>query len=143
MLDELCADIRNYFIKSEKDKHYGKFTINGGEFSPSLDFLQNGQYFRVVGSVFNDGVYQYGMCCNFHDETFDGAVWAMSVPQAVIALSEEIDAYNASDAAKPTPYTSESFGGYSYQKATDENGAALSWQTVFAKRLNKWRKIAL
>lgn len=140
MLDELCAELRNYFIKSDKDKHYGKFTVNGDMFSPSLDFLQDGQYYRIVGSVFNDGVHQYPSP-ELTDETFDGAVWAMSVPPAVIELSEEIKAFVDSDAGKPSPYTSESFGGYSYSKATDENGVAAGWQTVFAKRLNKWRRI--
>ena len=140
MLDELCAELRNYFIKSDKDKHYGKFTVNGGMFSPSLDYLQDGQYYRIVGSVFNDGVHQYPSP-ELIDETFDGAVWAMSVPPAVIELSEEIKAFVDSDAGKPSPYTSESFGGYSYSKATDVNGVAVSWQTVFAKRLNKWRRI--
>ena len=143
MLDELCAELRNYFIKSDKDKHYGKFTINGGVFSPSLDFLQFGQYYRIVGSTFNDGVHKYQGCCLLEDEEFDGAIWAMSVPPAVVKLSEEIKAYVDSDAAKPSPFTSESFGGYSYTKATDENGVAASWQTVFAKRLNKWRRISL
>lgn len=140
MLDELCAELRNYFIKSDKDKHYGKFTVNGGMFSPSLDYLQDGQYYRIVGSVFNDGVHQYPSP-ELTDEEFDGAVWAMSVPPAVIELSEEIKAFVDSDAGKPTSYTSESFGGYSYSKATDVNGVAVGWQTVFAKRLNKWRRI--
>lgn len=140
MLDELCAELRNYFIKSDKDKHYGKFTVNGGMFSPSLDFLQDGQYYRIVGSVFNDGVHQYPSP-ELIDEEFDGAVWAMSVPPAVIELSEEIKAFVDSDAGKPSPYTSESFGGYSYSKATDVNGVAVGWQTVFVKRLNKWRRI--
>lgn len=142
MLDELCAELRNYFVRSDSDKHYGKFTINGCMFSPPLDYLQDGQYYRIVGSVFNDGVHQWPMP-ELVDETFDGAVWAMSVPPAVLALCDEIKSFVDSDAAKPSPYTSESFGGYSYTKATDANGVAVSWQTAFARQLNKWRKIAL
>ena len=141
MLDELCADIRNYFVQSENDKHAGTYTINGGTFSPPLDFLKAGQYFRVVGSTLNDGVYRFDGCGVFLDETFDGSIWAMSVPPAVVALAAEIEEYNKSDAGKASPFTSESFGGYAYTKATDANGAPISWQKAFASRLNKWRKL--
>lgn len=140
MLDEICAEIKNYFC-SEQDVHYGTFEIVGGSVSP-LDFLKAGQYFRIVGSTYNDGVYQYPTS-ELTDETFVGSVWAMRVPPAFIALSEDIKAYNESEAAKPSAYTSESFGGYSYTKATDSNGVAASWQTVFAKKLNKYRRLRI
>lgn len=144
MLDELCAEIRNYFVQSENDKHAGTYTINGGTFSPPLDFLKAGQYFRVVGSALNDGVYKNDGCGVLTDETFDGAVWAMSVPPAVVALADRIKAYTDSDAAKPTPFVSESFGGYSYSKGQNAAGAANnSWQAVFADELRKWRRISL
>lgn len=138
MLTELLAEIRNYF-EMPNGRHFGKFTISGGSIAP-LDFLQEGQYFRIVGSVFNDGVYQYP-ASNLKDEVFQGAVWALAVPSAIIALAAEVDAYNKSDAGKASPYTSESFGGYSYTKATDGNGAPISWQTAFSKRLHRWRKL--
>lgn len=138
MLTEICAELRNYFC-SEKDINRGKFTIINGDISPS-DFLQVGQFYRITGSVFNDGVWQYPSD-RLIDETFDGAVWAMAVPPAVVALAEEIQEYEKSEANKPTNYISESFGGYSYTKATDAHGNAAGWQTVFASRLNKWRKI--
>ena len=144
MLDELCAEIRNYFVQSENDKHAGTYTINGGTFSPPLDFLKAGQYFRVVGSALNDGVYKNDGCGVLTDEEFDGAVWAMSVPPAVVDLADRIKAYTDSDAAKPTPFVSESFGGYSYSKGQNAAGAANnSWQAVFADELRKWRRISL
>lgn len=144
MLDELCADICNYFVKSENDKHAGKYTINGGTFSPPLDFIKAGQYFRVVGSALNDGVYKNDGCGVLTDEEFDGAVWAMSVPPAVVALADRIKEYKDSDAAKPTPFVSESFGGYSYSKGQNAAGAANnSWQAAFADELRKWRRISL
>ena len=138
MLTEICAEIRNYF-EVPNGRHFGTFTISGGSIAP-LDFLQEGQYFRIVGSVFNDGVYQYP-ATSLTDEVFEGAVWAMAAPPTLIALAAEIEAYNDSDASKASPYTSESFGGYSYTKATDANGAPIGWQKAFASRLNKWRKL--
>ena len=138
MLTELCAELRNYF-EVPNGRHFGTFTISGGSIAP-LDFLQEGQYFRIVGSVFNDGVYQYS-ATSLTDEVFEGAVWAMALPPSIIALAAEIKEYNDSDAGKVSPYTSESFGGYSYTKATDANGAPIGWKKAFASRLNKWRKL--
>ena len=138
MLTELLAEIRNYF-EVPNGRHFGNFTISGGSIAP-LDFLQEGQYFRIVGSVFNDGVYQYP-ATSLTDEVFEGAVWAMRLPPTLIALAAEIKEYNDSDAGKASPYTSESFGGYSYTKATDANGAPIGWQKAFASRINRWRKL--
>ena len=135
-LTNLCAEIRNYF---ETEKRFGTFTISDGSISPS-NFLQDGQYFRIVGSVFNDGVYRYP-AHDLVDETFKGAVWAMNVPPAVVELLQKIQEFEAATANAPTAYTSESFGGYSYTKATDENGLPVGWRSVFKSELNRWRKL--
>lgn len=134
-LTNLCAELRNYF---ETEKRFGTFTISGGSISPS-DFLQEGQYFRIVGSVFNDGVYRYP-AHDLVDETFKGAVWAMNVKPAVIELLQKIQEFEAAAANSPTAYVSESFGGYSYTKATDESGLPVGWKTVFKNDLKRWRK---
>ena len=136
MLTEILAHLRNYFVV---ETHEDTFEIVGGVLP--LGFLQKGQYFRIIGSIFNDGVY----CCTedlkLTDEIFTGKVEALAIPTDLIKLAEEITAYMQSDEAKPTALTSESFGGYSYTKATESSGAAASWQTVFAARLRRWRKI--
>lgn len=136
MLDEILAEIRNYFVVKT---HSGDFKVIGGKLSP-LDFLQNGQYFRIVGSVMNDGVYRYPYS-GLTDETFSGEIWALAVPPTLIALAADIEEYEKKAKETVSPYSSESFGGYSYTKATDSNGSPLTWEKVFAKRLNKWRKI--
>lgn len=136
MLDEILAEIRNYFVVKV---HSGDFEVIGGRLSP-LDFLQNGQYFRIVGSVMNDGVYRYPYS-GLTDETFSGEIWALAVPPTLIALAADIEEYEKKAKETVSPYNSESFGGYSYTKATDSNGSPLTWEKVFAKRLNKWRKI--
>lgn len=136
MLDEFFAEIRNYFVA---EVITGDFEIVNGTLAP-LAFAKEGQCFRIVGSALNDGVYQVPSS-HLVDEKFSGEVWVMAVPPAVIALAREIEEYQKSDAAKATPYTSESFGGYSYSKATDKNGAPISWRQAFASRLNFWRKI--
>ena len=112
------------------------------------DFLLPGQYFRVMGSLFNDGVHQYGNDF-LNDEDFTGSVWSLAIPVAVIKLSEDIDAwrakYEAPDSSAMSPYMSESFGGYSYSKGSaisgTGTGGATSWRTSFASRMNAWRKL--
>lgn len=136
MLDAVCRELRNYFVK---DIYKGPVEIADGVLSPS-DFLKDGQYYCLVGSVFNDGVHQYPNDV-LTDEEFEGEVWAMAVPPSVIALTEKIKAFSESDASEPSPYTSESFAGYSYQKATGADGVAVTWREVFKRDLNRWRKV--
>lgn len=136
MLETVLQNLNNWFLVPD-GVHAGEFTVQGGQLT--LPFLQTGQYFRVVGSVFNDGLHQYPVA-DLTDETFTGSVWALAVPKAVIELSEEIDAWQTKN-GDPGPFTSESFGGYSYSKATNASGMAVGWQDVFKSRLNDWRRI--
>ena len=153
-ISEICAECRNYFapVTKKEDRsfiHTGEFTISGHSITP-LDFIQNGQYFRIVGSAMNDGVY-----CNtaesleiLTDETFTGSIWEMSVPRAFLTLCAEIDTWRTknetADSANMSPFTSESFAGYSYQKGggvSQGAGNAVTWQNQFSKRLNAWRRL--
>lgn len=143
MLEEILAFIHNYFIK---EIHRGMFEISDGQFL--CDFLQEGQYFRICGSVFNDGVYQYPTS-DLATEVFKGEVWAMAVPPSVIALAGEIEDWQDQYGTEMLkPYSSENIQGvYSYTKSTSNKSgnksgsAVVTWRDVFAARLNKWRKI--
>ena len=141
-LTELCQELRNWF---ERDKFFGEFTIENGTINVPDGSLQDGQFFRVIGSVFNDGVHKYGEG-ELTDEVFKGAIWSMAVPPAVIDLSERISAWVTKyGESVSSPYSSESFGGYSYVKASGAGqGNATSgptWQSTFASELNRYRKI--
>ena len=142
MLTELCQELKNWF---DREIHTGTFEIVDGNLT--ADFLQDGQYYRICGSVFNDGVHQYPVD-ELRDETFEGAVWALAIPKPVIKLAAEIaewrDKYENADSAALSPFTSESFGGYSYSKGSGSSGGAIggvSWKNAFASRLNMWRKL--
>jgi len=152
MLTELCAYLKNYFLVDylhpEERIHYGTYTIEQGQFVESLPFLSDGQHFRVVGSLFNDGVYRYGSD-SLVDETFTGAIWAMSVPPEVLSLADDISAWiTANSQSLSSPYQSESFGGYSYSKSSGGGSsgnpsAAYSWQDQFASRLAPYRRLSV
>ena len=139
MLEQVLMHLKNWFLVPG-GIHEGTYTIEDGGIT--LPFLANGQYFRICGSVFNDGLHQYP-ASDLKAETFEGTVWALAVPQAVIDLASEIEAWETKNGdASVSPYQSESFGGYSYSKATDSaSGGAVTWQTAFRSRLNAWRKL--
>lgn len=135
MLEEVLNTLHNWF---DVDRERGEFTISAGEISPGVNLLE-GQYFRIVGSIFNDGLHQYPDD-SLKDESFTGEIWALAIPQAVQDLSVEIEEW-----VKENPdsgYTSESFGGYSYNKATNQDGSPINWRGVFRSQLNPWRKLA-
>lgn len=135
MLESVLMYLNNWFVVSiEKDT----FTIEGGGIE--LPILVSGQYFRIVGSLFNDGVYQYGDTLELTDETFDGEVWALAVPKLVLSTVTQIEEWQEKNGGKGE-YTSESFGGYSYSKATNSRGVAVGWQDVFAAQLAPYRKM--
>lgn len=140
MLTEMCQYLKNWF---EREKAYGRFTISGGSIAEDIG-LQDGQYYRIIGSVFNDGVHISSDVLT--DEIFEGAIWLMAVPPAVVDLSERISSWeNQYGGLVSTPFSSESFGGYSYTKANAGQGTANSsnptWQSTFANELSRWRKI--
>ena len=145
ILTEVCDYLNNYFWEK---KITGTFTISDG--SISVAGLKNGQYFRILGSTFNDGVHKYPITqtTRLTDETFKGEIWAMAVPSTVIAIASDIgnwqEKYGTASSDAMSPFNSESFAGYSYSKSGSGNansGSNSTWQDVYGGRLNKYRKL--
>ena len=144
---EVCNYLKNWFDRNQL-RYIGDITIQNGALSQTYG-LKVGQYFRIVGSTLNnDGVYQYPIT-TLTDETFNGAIWGMSLPKAFIALLDDIEAwktkYASADSAAMSPFNSESFGGYSYSKSSGAGGTnkdkSGTWQGVFGARLAPYRKM--
>lgn len=149
MLTEICAEIKNYFTY-QSDKHFGDFSIVAGQIVPSLTIPTD--YIRIVGSHLNDGVHKRGQNgFELVDEgEFHGAIWIMSPPKDFLDLADEIAAWQQKnggiDSPAMSPFSSESFGGYSYSKGSSGGGASgtgatNTWQGAFGKRLNIYRRI--
>lgn len=156
MLTDLCQELKNWFDR-DMPKFCGSFSIHdedifkvapdGSETSMRSLGLATNQYFRIMGSVFSDGVVKYTRedIQGLTEEQFNGAVWFMAIPPSVISLNNKIDEWKTkygSDAL--SPFTSESFGGYSYTKSSGSSGGTASantWQGAFRSELNKWRKL--
>ncbi len=147
-MTELCGELRNYFIIDPgQDIFPGTYEISNGSIITPTPFLTENDYFRIVGSRKNDGVYQYSPMdlSTLVDETFDGNIWVMSVPAGVVTLLDDITAWETATAdVRNSPYQSESFGGYTYSLKSfgGSSGSAggLTWQGAFADRLKPYRK---
>ena len=145
MLSEVCAYLRNYFYHGEPT--IGKIEIVNGALKEPYGLKAN-QYFRIVGSMFNDGVYQYPLT-TLKDEVFDGTIRGMAVPPDLIALIAEMEAWKADKAnayALNSPYQSESKADYSYTlksgaDGSGKNSGASALINQFAGRLSRWRKL--
>ncbi len=138
MLEELLRALRNWFVR---DKATGRIRVEGGALVPPEGLaLADGQYIRVTGSVFNDGLHRWP-CTDLPDEEFVGTVWALAIPQAVVDLADEIAAWQTKHAKElDSPYASESFGGYSYTRVGGD-GSPITWRQQFKARLDPWRKL--
>lgn len=147
MLTELCGELNNWFDRKQAKFHKPFKIIDGSVENIDSLGIQIGQYYRIIGSVFNDGVHQYtGMPDeSLHDETFSGSLWLMAVPQEVIDLASDIEAWvEKYKEISYSPYASENLSptSYSYSmnaKEGNENSGA-TWQNMFSSRLTKWRK---
>ena len=137
-ITDFCEEVNNYF---DQVRIFGTFEIKNGSLDLSDSDVKNGQYIRIVGSTFNDGVHPYPVY-GLKDEKFRGAVWAMAVPSSVIAQITEINQWEATNQSTlNSPYQSESFGGYSYTLKTENAEGGLNWQTHFRRKLDRWRKV--
>ena len=143
MLTELLQYLRDWFAKTI---YAGDFAIEDGvlktEYSGGNVNLADGQYFRIIGSALNDGVYKWPTT-TLNDEIFDGAVWGLAIPPVVVSLADEITEWQSKyGGSASSPYQSESYSRGAYSRTKASAGAkAVTWQTVFADRLAPWRKI--
>lgn len=149
MIDEICGEIRNYFVYKD-DKVFGDFQVVNGALVPSVNIPSD--YIRIVGSRKNNGVHKVSEMTLKDEPTFHGAIWFMNPPDEFLAIVEEIKAWQAKhgdiDSPAMSPFNSESFGGYSYSKGYPSVGSAGSasgadWRSVYASRLKQYRRILL
>ena len=142
MLEQLCAWLRCYFDR-DQPKYSRKFTVTDGEIDLSNTDIQAGQYFRIIGSVFNDGVYQHP-ASGLQDEVFNGVVWLMKVPPAVTDMADRLEEWQAAQANNSgsfSSFLSESFGGYTYTRALGVDGGNLTAWDALAGDLKQLQRM--
>lgn len=147
MLDDVLSYLNNYFAVS---RIFGDFRIYDGKITykdGDTIAIKDGQYIRVMDSTFNDGIYK---CYEdapidfVQDEEFTGAIWLLAIPKKLLDIVEDISAWEekngGADSAALSPFSSESFEGYSYSKNTSDSGA-ITWHSVFKNKLARYRKV--
>ena len=144
MLTEICAYLHNYF---DYERHYGDISIIGGLlFCDGKEIaLEEGQYFALFRNRIPLGVFQAD---ELTDKTFTGAIWLMDVPKAILDANTWADTWKAKNMAAGSDansaFQSESFGGYSYNKGTNQSGkagASIFDNAQFAAMLAPYRKL--
>lgn len=139
---DVMRHVNNFFETGYRATTY---SISGGILSPN-DVLRPGMWIYISGSFFWDGVWKIGEGWrledapeNAADDTFVGRVHFLAPPADFLALCDEIAEFNAKNAV--SPYQSESFGEYSYTRATGKDGGVLGWQQAFSDRLRPFRRM--
>lgn len=142
-LEDVLEEIHNFFISDVV--HVKACSIEGGELPTDVAaHVKGGAWYAIEGSSQNDGLHLHP-ATDLTDETFDGTVTTLAVPRTLLRLCEDIFAWKADylagrGKALASPYNSESFGGYTYNRKDFTSGGS-GWRQAFAQDLNRWRKI--
>lgn len=147
MLEQVLTHIHNWFVYDQIDA--GHCAISDGSIPASVA-IPEGAWYRIQGSLMNDGLHRHP-AEDLIDETFDGTITVCAIPRALLEVVREIEAWQADYAkgrskALGSPYSSESFDGYSYSMrdysgSNSASGGLSGWQAEFAGQLNAWRKM--
>lgn len=129
--------VRNFF---ERGARLGNFTIIGGALTPAPEC----SYVYISGSALHDGVWALsgdmlqGAQDGMKDDSFTGFVFELHPPGDFLRLCEEISSYD--DAHPVGEMQSETFGDYSYTRASSQGGEQ-GWQSAYRKRLDAYRRM--
>lgn len=137
MLEAVLQNLNNWF---ERDRLDGEFRIEGGALALPDGFLLDGQYYRIGGSVLNDGLHQWP-AVDLRDETFTGEIAALAVPKAVTDLAGRIEEWQAKyGKAAESPYQSQTAQGVTITTKQGVSGE-YGWRDAFRAEMNRWRKL--
>lgn len=146
ILEDVLCHIHNWFERDTIGS--SSLRIEDGTLPASISSkLLPRQWYRIEGSVLNDGLHQHP-ADDLTDETFTGTVTTLAIPRPLLRVAEEIEAWqDANGNAVDGPYASESFDGYSYSLKSDGgansgSGGLSGWRLAFRDRLNPWRKMS-
>lgn len=136
-LTEVMRACNNWF---EIASYYCSFEIAEGHIVFPFEIASNYNYYEIQGSALNDGVHSINEA--LASEEFIGTVRLMRIPKEFLFLVNEIETYQEKyNESCTNPFQSESFGGYSYTKATNANGGTFTWKDAFKDQLRMWRKL--
>ena len=149
ILEEVLGSIHNWFVRDSMAVSGCEISDGALPASVTSDLMAT-QWYRITGSVLNDGLHQHP-AEDLADETFDGTIDTLVIPRPLLKVVEDIGEWveankKGSVKAQESPYQSESFDGYTYtiksgSTSNSASGGLTGWQAEFGSRLNQWRKM--
>lgn len=138
------AKCKNYFYKFKEN---GAYEIKANKIIGVKGKYLVGQYIRVLNSVLNDGVYQIKsvqedgivLSTDLADEIFTGTICGLAVPKSFLNVIAKIEEYDKTH--KSTDIISESVTGYSYTKATNNDGNVATGYDIYKSDLRPYRRM--
>lgn len=134
-LEQVMRECNNYF---ERCRYFGSIRVVDGKIAPDV----GSPYVFISGGASLYGVYSLvnGRLVDAEDVSayFTGTLWFLYPPKGFTDIAEEIAEF-----ATKSPvggFASESFGQYSYSRATGSKGL-LTWQEAFSDRLRPYRQM--
>lgn len=141
-MNKILKYLNNYFYRFGER---GTYEIKDNKIIVRGKYLE-GQYIRIVGSLMNDTVLKVISVAEneitlekAYNEIYEGTIYSLAVPIDLIELLPKIEEFEEKN--KPSDLASESFGGYSYSKATNKNGEAITWKDAFWNDIKGYRKM--
>lgn len=141
-MEDLLLTCNNFFYRF---KEFGEYSIKNNKIQVRGKYIA-GQYIRIIGSFLNDGVFKVKSVIgneieleNMNDEEFEGYICSLAIPNSFIELNQKIKEYKSKE--KNNGIVSESFGNYSYSKATNSSGNPITWQDVFTNELRQYKQM--
>lgn len=141
-IETILRYLNNYFYRfgeyGEQNIKINKLKVKGA--------YRVGEYVKIVGSLYNDGVYQVigvevgsiVVAGELSDEDFTGTIFSLAIPKRIKEIAEQIQEFNRQLSA--SGFESESFGDYSYTRAKNKNGELMGWKDIFKSELALYRK---
>ncbi len=141
-MEELMLKCNNYFYRF---REAGAYVISNNKIIGVRGKYAKGQYIRIINSILNDGVYKISAIAEneitieegLNDEMFNGTICGLAVPSKFIDIANKIKAYDSE--YKASDIISESVTGYSYTKATNKDGKALTGTDIYADEWKQYR----
>lgn len=141
-MEELMLRCNNYFYRFRES---GAYVISSNKIIGVRGKYAVGQYIRIINSILNDGVYKITAIAEneitieegLNNEMFNGTICGLAVPSKFIDIVNKIKTYD--NEHKTTDIVSESVTGYSYTRATNKDGKAMTGTDMYVDEWKQYR----
>lgn len=145
IVEQVMRECNNFFLSGQSES--GKYTIQSGVITPyDPDRWVVGQYIMLEGSLMHDGVYlledtKITLAGATDEPEFIGTIKGLRPPLDFLEVCQDVERFTEKNAKTDPSLVSESYRGYSYNRATGSTGMPATWRDAFNDRLNPYRRM--